>query len=230
MEVKYSTDHKTAYFNGYKFRKDLKTGYYLANKPTFKEKRERLHCYVWRFFYGDIPEGFHIHHKDGNKDNNDIENLACVLKSEHLSYHSKKYAAEHQKEITENMNKARVFANKWHKSEEGRKWHSFHAKENIKNMTPKEYVCQFCGKKYMSLPVGGNKKFCSNNCKSAARRKSGVDNEKRVCCVCGEEFYANKYSKSKCCSKKCGIELRKSKKNNGAERRACIQYGSGRCA
>lgn len=46
-------------------------------------------------------------------------------------------------------------------------------------------------------------KFCSNNCKSAYRRKSGVDNEERICKICGEIFITNKYSKAKVCSKKC---------------------------
>lgn len=50
--VEYSQDGKTAYFDGYKFRRDAKTGYYLATKPTYQGKRERLHCYVWRTLKG----------------------------------------------------------------------------------------------------------------------------------------------------------------------------------
>lgn len=60
MRVTYSEDHKTAIFDGVKFRKDSKTGYYLAGKPTYNGHRERLHCYVWRFYNGPVPEGFHI--------------------------------------------------------------------------------------------------------------------------------------------------------------------------
>lgn len=54
------------------------------------KKREYEHRKVWRESYGEIPKGFHIHHKDGNKLNNSIENLELVSISEHLSNHAKK--------------------------------------------------------------------------------------------------------------------------------------------
>lgn len=207
-KIVYSEDRKTAYFDGLKFRRDAKTGYYLANKPTYQGKRERLHCYVWRYFNGPVPDGFHIHHKDEDKYHNDIENLACVPVSEHTSYHSRKYLSEHRKEAVQRINEIRPLASQWHRSQEGRKWHSKHGVEMYKTMQKQEYTCQFCGKKFVSLPVGGNHKFCSNNCKSAARRKSGVDNEMRVCNVCGKEFIANKYSKTKYCSRECATIAR----------------------
>lgn len=34
-----------------------------------------------------IPGGYHIHHKDGNRDNNSIENLICVSAEEHWRTH-----------------------------------------------------------------------------------------------------------------------------------------------
>lgn len=60
MRVEYNTDKSKAYFNGFAFRRDLKTGYYLSSKKTDIGKRERLHCYVWRFFNGAIPENAEI--------------------------------------------------------------------------------------------------------------------------------------------------------------------------
>lgn len=205
--VVYSDDKKTAYFDGYKFRRDAKTGYYLANKPTYQGKRERLHCYVWRYFNGPVPDGFHIHHKDENKYNNDIDNLACVPVSEHTSYHSKKYVSEHPQEIKRQIDSIRPLTKEWHKSKSGREWHKQHAAEIFESMQEREFVCEYCGKKFMSLPVGRHK-FCSNNCRSAARRKSGVDNETRICRVCGKEFIANKYSYVKYCSRECATIAR----------------------
>jgi hypothetical protein len=41
------------------------------------------HHKVWIEFYGKIPKGYIIHHKDGNKENNNINNLECMLKKEH---------------------------------------------------------------------------------------------------------------------------------------------------
>ena len=44
-----------------------------------KDKRLRMeHDLVWEKHYGAIPAGYQIHHKDGNKQNNDISNLQLV--------------------------------------------------------------------------------------------------------------------------------------------------------
>ena len=43
----------------------------------FQHKGKRLHRAVWEYFHGPIPKGYHIHHMDGNRANNNIENLAC---------------------------------------------------------------------------------------------------------------------------------------------------------
>lgn len=226
--VTYSKDGKTAYFDGHKFRRDSKTGYYLAGKPTYQGKRERLHCYVWRYFNGPIPDGFHIHHKDENKDHNDIENLACVPVSEHTSYHSRKYISEHHEEVVENLDRARAYASEWHRSQEGRAWHIEHGKKTFETMQKREYTCRQCGEKYLALPVGPVHKYCSNACKTAARVKSGVDNERRFCAACGKEFTANKYTKTKCCSRSCAARLRASQSRKKRRPGTDLQHGSGR--
>jgi len=38
----------------------------------------RLHRLVYSYFYGDIPDGYEIHHKDNNKLNNHPSNLVLV--------------------------------------------------------------------------------------------------------------------------------------------------------
>lgn len=202
MKVEYSEDRKTAFFDGVKFRRDVKTGYYLAARPTYQGKRERLHVYVWRYFNGPIEDGYHVHHKDENKDHNDIDNLACILGDTHQKYHLLKYSVNHREEMAKNLeDKARPKASEWHKSEEGRAWHREHSFLAL-NREETEHICEFCGKPFMSVDHGNNR-FCSNNCKTAARRKSGVDNEKRICAFCGKEFVVNKYAKTKCCSRAC---------------------------
>ena len=203
--VTYSKDHRTAFCDDYKFRKDLKTGYYLANKPTHAGKRERLHVYVWRVNNGEIPDGYHVHHKDGNKDNNELENLACIPRFDHFSYHGKKHAQEHPDEVKARLDNARIYASLWHGSPEGRAWHMKHAQEM--DVQPREFVCEYCGKHFWTKPMG-TVKYCSNGCKTKARYRSGLDNEERVCVVCGKTFTANKYSRIQSCSTECGCVLR----------------------
>ena len=45
--------------------------------------------------YGDVPDGFIIHHKDGNKWNNDITNLELKSRKDHRFLHP----LNNQKEI-----------------------------------------------------------------------------------------------------------------------------------
>ena len=204
--IEYSDDKRTAYYMGYKFRRDAKTGYYLANKPTHNGKRERLHVFVWRTHNGEIPDGFHVHHVDEDKGNNEIENLECIPRESHLSLHSKEYVDAHPIEARQRMDQARIKASEWHRSEEGRRWHSKHALEQ--NRVEREFVCECCGRRFMAYPFG-SVKFCSNACKAEARRLSGVDNIERSCIVCGKQFVTNKYSKTVCCSRECAGVLRR---------------------
>lgn len=201
--IEYSADRRSAIYDGYKFRQDPKTGYYLSSKKTDIGKRERLHCYVWRKYNGVIPKGYQVHHKDHDKSNNDINNLELLTEAEHRKRHSDEmsdYEKAKRKEIIKN--KALPKAVDWHKSQQGKEWH----KKKYVNDAPKlhqkrTFVCLACGNEYIA-EITGNNKFCSNKCKSKYRRESGIDNEERICCKCGDLFRANKYSKVACC-KKC---------------------------
>lgn len=42
---------------------------------------------IWESVYGPIPKGYEIHHKDGNRNNNDLSNLQCVSTEEHYKIH-----------------------------------------------------------------------------------------------------------------------------------------------
>lgn len=42
---------------------------------------------IYEKYNREIPPGYHIHHKDGNHANNDINNLQCVTAQEHYDIH-----------------------------------------------------------------------------------------------------------------------------------------------
>lgn len=48
-----------------------------------------LHQAVWTYYNGEIPPGYEIHHIDVNPHNNEISNLLCVSRSEHMKIHQK---------------------------------------------------------------------------------------------------------------------------------------------
>lgn len=56
---------------------------------TINNRRVYEHRLVWEQHYGEIPKGYHIHHKNGNKLDNRIENLVMISNSEHQKIHSK---------------------------------------------------------------------------------------------------------------------------------------------
>lgn len=207
---------KFIYFNGIKFTRDDKTGYYLNSTI-----RKRLHRYVWEYHYGEIPKGYHIHHKDHDKSNNDISNLECISPSNHATHHGNDRSLNHYEEMVKNLSEnARPKASEWHRSEEGREWHSAHAKEVYENRIKMSFKCEQCGDEFESFKTKSNR-FCSNKCKAAWRRESGIDDVDRRCVQCGKEFRINKYSKTKCCSKSCSNrykprlpQLRKNKEDN----------------
>lgn len=43
-----------------------------------KMSTKRIHVLVAEHFIGKIPKGYHVHHKDGNKQNNVVTNLEII--------------------------------------------------------------------------------------------------------------------------------------------------------
>ena len=50
-------------------------------------KETKIHRKIYIKEYGSIPEGYEIHHIDGNHFNNEISNLKAVSKQEHYDIH-----------------------------------------------------------------------------------------------------------------------------------------------
>lgn len=201
--IQYIDDGDVAVFDNLSFRKDKRTGYYL-NAKTHK----RLHVYVWEYYNGEIPEGYHIHHKDFDKSNNEIDNLVMLAASEHEKIHGNNITDEERKRRAINMREnAMPKAKEWHGSEEGSEWHKKHYESMKEALYQKKMLlCDNCGSYYFSIDHGTNR-FCSNNCRSAYRRRMGIDNETRKCEWCGKEFIVNKYAKTKTCSRSCRSKL-----------------------
>lgn len=201
MEIKYSESRKIATVDGLNFCRDERTGYYLSSKPIGK-RRKRLHVYIWEKHNGAIPYGHEVHHLKG-KDHNELSDLLLMSREEHQRFHAENLSDERRAKMRKNLiEKAVPKAAEWHRSKEGREWHRKHGKDVWKNKLPKTYTCTNCGKEFETLNCysAASNRFCSNNCKSAYRRKLGVDNETRNCQICGKKFTANKYSTKKRCS------------------------------
>lgn len=60
------------------------TGYYGCTTG----KRQLLHRDVWEAERGPIPDGWDIHHRNGDKRDNRVENLECLPKADHTRFYS----------------------------------------------------------------------------------------------------------------------------------------------
>jgi hypothetical protein len=63
---------------------------YRGTRSLKRKDRQRLHRAVWESANGPVPEGYVIHHIDGNKGNNALENLEMVTKYEHTRIHAER--------------------------------------------------------------------------------------------------------------------------------------------
>lgn len=199
--VEYYDDYDIACIDGISFRRDKKTGYYLSSRKIGKRK-VRLHVYVWTRSHGSVPKGYHVHHIDGDKKNNEPENLCILEGHEHISQHMANLTPERVAWAKQNLlDNAVPKAKEWHASEKGREWHRQHGVEVYAKREEREYICTNCGNAFKTTKyyAKGANTFCSNKCKSAYRRASGVDDVEKVCEMCGEKYIANKYTITKYC-------------------------------
>ena len=169
-----------------------------------------LHQEVWKLANGPIPEGCEIHHYDFNPDNNKPDNLVCLTIAEHKEAHRERNRARARTpEFQAHLDRIRPLAAQWHGSEAGRTWHREQAiRQGFGRNEAQRGTCQQCGVAYEYTSQHGQERFCSNNCKSAWRRASGVDDETRTCAHCGLEFTCNRYARKRCCNRTCAQRLR----------------------
>lgn len=191
------------FFNGIRFTRTYDTDYFKSLKVT----PHGMHRYVWEFYNGPIPEGYEIHHKDGNKANNDISNLACLEQGEHKRLHGRMLTEEDREWRRKNLQEnARPKASEWHGSPEGKEWHSQHARKMSKYEV--KCVCQQCGKEFSTWNNHKQtKKFCSGACQQKYLREHIIKDTKRVCVICGREFMTSRRSLQQTCSRSCRVAL-----------------------
>jgi hypothetical protein len=183
------------------------TGRYYQNGNSHIKPR-LLHRKVWFDHYGEIPEGYVIHHKDHNWRNNNIDNLELIEKKLHLKNHAKELY-NNDDYVRKNkiaLNKAQIAAKQWHASKVGHEWHIKHGKSCWENKKKSPINCCVCNKIYLT-PFPSRTRFCSQSCQqkiSYQYHKTDI----RFCKICNKEFKANKYRKTLTCSRSCGSKLR----------------------
>ena len=78
-------------------------GYYQVTSRKEGNKGAYLHRLLFEKFYGEIPDGYIVHHKNENRADNCILNLQLMKKGQHISHH--KTGTEYTDEVKLNIAK-----------------------------------------------------------------------------------------------------------------------------
>ncbi|MCP4535792.1 MAG: HNH endonuclease [Chloroflexi bacterium] len=193
-------------------------------------KTELLHRQVYRDCVGPIPEGSHVHHIDGDEENNQPANLEVLTKGNHAKWH---FPSGPEKRRTTNLPVRKVCPQcLWKFSVEYklRKRKCFCSKE-CSNDFQRMRSCIVCGATYLKGRTQ-KRKTCSKECESelrskgrremhARKHKEGTYKRSYDCVMCGKPVTS---PGAKTCSKECAYALR-SKSGKTAWKARRLQSG-----
>ena len=181
--------------------------YVLKSSGYFKNCVQHgtyLHIAIWEFHNGPVPPGFEIHHKDGNRSNNDILNLETMSSRQHTTLHIRQRFAsqDYRQRWSERLKKLNADAEKI------------------------ERPCSGCGKPIEYLASQATllrfkNVWCSDRCRGAAYRLLHPRPRKKIvlvdviCDRCGCSFLksegrvmksSNRGHRHNFCSKACNLK------------------------
>lgn len=122
------------------------------------------HRWVWEQAHGPIPAGFHIHHKDRNRQNNRLENLVLCRPKAHRRHHNA--TAPRVMLACEDCGAVVTRIQNDKRPPVCRKCQSRRAEARRKVSR----VCAYCGKTFVSRKGA----FCSQRCVNLGARWHGV--------------------------------------------------------
>lgn len=205
-----------AVFNGVTFRRYPQAKqvahqrYYSPGGTDRARGVESLHREVWKARHGPIPAGFDIHHKDDDPLNNAVDNLECIHPDDHKALHEEDGKWSGSIRVREHLSGIQRLAADWHASQEGILWHRAHGRAAYAKRPLTEFSCGECGKSFLSKHKSScrpdGKRFCSERCQGAMRRREGRQLRSLRCSQCGSEYQG--IGRGTTCSKKCAADLR----------------------
>lgn len=159
---------KVVTFRGCKYTLCNPGPYYRANNWNRKKHGpSNLHRAVWTYYRGEIPEGFNVHHIDGDRTNNKLSNLELIGHADH----SRMHAFERHKNGTLRPPGQLCRDNAADELRHRPKaWFKKNGKAAWKTRVWHDLICTECGKPYQS-PYPNKSKFCHLNCKMMTYRR-----------------------------------------------------------
>lgn len=152
MDVLERIDENRIRYKGIVWTKSPSSNYYWHHF-TWKGTPRALHRELYEDFVGKIPKGHHIHHIDGNPENNSINNLQCLSGPEHV----KLYWSDPNNKAAQEATRQK------HRDVYLRPGYREKCSLAQKNRTPVKKVCRLCGESFISR--ANNAKWC-DDCRS----------------------------------------------------------------
>lgn len=121
---------------------------------------KRIHQLVAEHFIGEIPKGYQVHHKDGNKQNNNVDNLEIINPKKHRAE-----TAKQKPDICKGMNEYNKFIKPRHVQQFDLEGHFLAEYANAKIA---EQITGVCSRNI--LQVADKKPF---NDKGSVRKQAG---------------------------------------------------------
>jgi hypothetical protein len=129
-------------------------GKVYSESKGYYYRRVYLHIEVWENAHGPLPEGWVVHHINGNKGDNRLENLQGMPAKEHMRLHH----AGMNYQTTEH--RVAVAKKNWARRKAG---------------PGRNFICQWCGNKFISYAQHKSIRYCSKACGGKA-----LYNSKRI--------------------------------------------------
>ena len=203
---------------GYKWTRKA-NGYYQSTTAV-DGKRRWLHQYTHAREIGPVPAGWHVHHKDRDKDNNDPGNLECLPPGTHFGEHAGERVASSSSpaQLAHLANiRDRALAAKRGEYVGARK---------LRALAVRWRVCPTCGETFrLHTKSRDDATYCSVTCQQRAHNKgTAADWGTPVACAhCGESFVPGprSFGHQRFCSAGCYDKHRYAEKRIVRRCKAC---------
>lgn len=141
-----------------------------------------LHREIWASVNGPIPKGFEVHHKNGDKTDNRIENLQLLSTREHRSHHAEQFLRTPEAKVKAAVNSLAT------------------RQKNASEREGRDLRCCICNRIYHSR-AKHPRRFCSQRCIDKARSRRH-EPDAGICEHCAKGYRRTKRNQ-RYCSKRC---------------------------